>query len=145
MRAVVSPIRWLASLLAAGLVVASAEAKVDTQPLDELARTSTVIAVVRVDRLVTVADVTVAQATVLRPLKGTLAGERVAFVARPTWACDVSGASRGETAFVLLEKPAGRALGKLKDPAMARAALRRALGEALAFGPLVRKGRSRHR
>jgi hypothetical protein len=129
--------------LAAGLVAASAAAKVATRSLDEVAHAATVIAVVRVDRVVAVGDRTVARATVLRPLKGTFAGESLAFVARPTWVCDVSGAVRGETAVVLLEEPTGRALGKLKDQAAARAALRRALGEPLPLRVIAHAGRGR--
>ncbi len=62
----------------------------------------------RVTRFIDVEGAIIAEAEVLRMLKGHSRVKRLYFVAQPTWACDTSGAVLNETALLFLElEPAG--------------------------------------
>ena len=63
---------------------------------------SPVIVRAKVDSIEKVVGIRVAIATVLDTYKGRVSGEKVAFVAQPTWICDVSSASKGESVLLYL-------------------------------------------
>jgi hypothetical protein len=97
-------LRLIASFTLLLMADSSAHARVAPIKLDELALENDGIAVARVDRIVTVGGVRVAEASVTRPLQGMESVRRFAFIAQPTWTCDVSNAVWGETVVLFLTK-----------------------------------------
>lgn len=65
-------------------------------PMDQLTRDATVIALGRVSEIMTVGGVRIAHLRVDRTLKGEPQTD-VYFVAEPSWSCDISDASEGES------------------------------------------------
>jgi hypothetical protein len=133
----------LAALALALALPAPATAKVGTLPLDEAARDAAVIAVVAVDLVAKVEGLALARATVTTPVKGALAGEHLAFIAAPTWPCDVSAAKKGERALVILELLPAKGGGLLADPAKLARAAQRHFNEDLPLYRLAHAGRGR--
>lgn len=104
---------WL-KVLVFGLCVAfmpvdMANAKVGSTTLESISRAADVIAVAQVEQIRIIGSGNqgkrVAVAKVLHSLKGVKAGQKVAFLAQPTWACDLSRAVAGETVMLFLSKP----------------------------------------
>ena len=67
----------------------------------EMIRTSQLILIAHVDKVINIQGEHVALATVARTLKGR-APTRLAFYAEPTWTCDTSKAVQGETVLLCL-------------------------------------------
>src|SRR5262245_16863499 len=81
----------------------SAGAKVADTDLKSLTQQSVAIVVAKVDDVRVVGDAKVAWATAFSTFKNMPAGQKFAFIAQPTWKCDVSAAARGETVLLFLE------------------------------------------
>lgn len=84
--------------------VADASAKVANTTLGYLAKHADAIVLAKVDTVGLFNHVRLARATVVRSLKGLPAGQSFAFLAEPTWICDASTSTAGETVFLFLEK-----------------------------------------
>lgn len=82
------------------------EARSDTASttLEILTLSSDAIVIAKVDNVTKIDNVKVAEATVIRSLKGLRAQERFAFLAEKTWTCDISDAEKGETVLIFLDK-----------------------------------------
>jgi hypothetical protein len=76
--------------------------KVKAITVNELYKMSPVIVRAKVDSIEKVVGIRVAMATVLDTYKGQVSGTTVAFVAQPTWICDISGAKKGEDVLLYL-------------------------------------------
>src|SRR5690242_6174484 len=83
----------------------AASARVASTTLGNLASTSRAIAVVHVDAVREVGGLEIATATVVRPLAGLQQGQRFAFLAQGTRACDSSDAVPDETVLLFVEEP----------------------------------------
>lgn len=100
-------------LLVVGLYVMAAPvdtatAAVAGTTLERIARAADVIAVAQVEKIEVISAIDgisgqrVAVAKVLRSLKKAEAGQKLAFLAQPTWTCDISTAAAGETVLLFL-------------------------------------------
>ncbi|MEI8281742.1 MAG: hypothetical protein WCG75_05000 [Armatimonadota bacterium] len=90
-------------LLAAIICLATASfKKVKAITVNELYKMSPVIVRAKVDSIEKVVGTRVAMATVFDTFKGRVSGAKVAFVAQPTWECDVSNAKKGESILLYL-------------------------------------------
>ncbi len=76
--------------------------KVKAISVNELYKMSSVIVRAKVDTIEKVVGIRVAMATVLDTFKGRVNGARVAFVAQPTWTCDICNAKKGEDILLYL-------------------------------------------
>jgi len=95
--------RIVIALLLATICAASAHAELaSATTLKQMAKFSDAIAIARVDKIVVLDGVKVAEATVVRALKGLKGVPRFAFRAQPTWSCDATHAVAGETILVFL-------------------------------------------
>jgi hypothetical protein len=74
-------------------------------PLESLTNSADVIAVAKVDKVTKISGAKVAEATVIRPLKGLKEKQQFTFLAEGTWTCDTSHAVEGETVFIFLRQP----------------------------------------
>lgn len=96
---------WIVILLAFGLVVpVSANLKVATISIKDIAQSSQVIVVADVIEIVDRSGVRVAMAKVVRGLKGAVPNDTIEFVAEKTWTCDISNAVLGERVLLYLIK-----------------------------------------
>lgn len=84
--------------------VNNAHGRVASTTLEALTKSADAIAVAKVDRVTRIGGVKVAQATVIRPLKGLSDKQQFAFLAEKTWTCDMSHAVKGETVLIFLSK-----------------------------------------
>jgi hypothetical protein len=89
--------------LLAVLITPVAVSSVAKATLEGLAESADAIVIVKVDRIEERDALKWANATVTKVLKGT-AGERLTFLAQPTWTCDISEANEGEEALLFLER-----------------------------------------
>jgi hypothetical protein len=90
-------------LLTAFTCLATASSKkVKAISVNELYKMSPVIVRAKVDSIEKVVGIKVAMATVFDTYKGRVNGAKVAFVAQPTWICDVSSAKKGESVLLYL-------------------------------------------
>jgi hypothetical protein len=94
-------------ILGAVLYGGIAQAKVAPGKLEDMAGSSDVIVLARVEEVISVRDLKVARAVPQEVFKGSLKQESFSFVASPTWACDISDAVRGETALLFLRRAKG--------------------------------------
>jgi len=94
-------------LLALLLMPDAARGEVAPTTLEKMTGRADAIAVARVDRIISVNGVRVALAAVFLPLKELPVGQRFAFIAQPTWACDDSTARQGEIVLLFLTRRRG--------------------------------------
>jgi hypothetical protein len=76
--------------------------KVKAITVNELYKMSPVIIRAKVDTIENVVGIRVAMGTVLDTYKGRVSRAKVAFIAQPTWECDVSNAKKGEDILLYL-------------------------------------------
>jgi hypothetical protein len=95
------------------LFAVAAHARVATISFAALVKYSKVVVLARVTRVESISGMKVATAEVLR---GTTDSKTIAFIAEPTWTCDVSTAFVGETVLLFLAKPLIR--GHIKKKAI---------------------------
>lgn len=121
------------------LAVANASAKVAQIPFAELVEGSDIIVVATVTSVsqTQTDEAAYATAQVVEVWKGQ-PGHEVEFLASPTWACDISGAKKGETVLLFLIKSDKSRSYAIAHSGHGRLPLRTVAGKTYAIiGPLV--------
>jgi hypothetical protein len=121
------PASFLLTTAAMALLGRPAFAHVGEIKLSDLINESQVIAIVKVEAVSKIAGVAVARGQVVTGFVGAATGDRVAFVAEPTWTCDASNAYQHEVVLVFLQAMPDELHWMFKGkPARLKAAIARA-------------------